>query len=356
MKTKTKGITAIELLLWTAVFIILVPMIVTLFDLILKLTSKSYALENSMIVEFTGEGQVLKDFRSGSRAELGNLLLNGGFELKESDTQPKHWHAAATGNGSYDYVQSSDPQLTKNGFYSLSLVSNDGTQITYRSSDTFTMTPNAAYMLSGSIHETESTTHGTIELVKQSDGTILASGTSGGANWSDVSVRYPSAGLLATPTVAYIRLSWDAGGVATQNVYFDDVSIAPIHAVLLSQTDPVNVTNTVSDVTDPADSAGYRMYRWENNVLTLYRYRVEMEKGLNVAVREYYDYGAGRWKLGSNGKSIQGLQKFIITYDENSNLPPNGKDTPVKLYFEYIDPSSDTGVGEKHYTVKPLAP
>ena len=353
-----RGFTLIEACIWLAVSVIVVPVVVNLLYQVVRLTRRDFTMQMEVRETAGSLTWILRDLRSSSHFMVGNMLLNGGFEEAASPSQPRYWPADLNPPAWAQLYFGTNNNAVKSGFSGVGMKVPAAGQATYDSSHFMTLTPGAAYMITGHMKQTHPDNVGRVALIDQSSNVVASSQSTQGGSWHSFAFRYPAAGLYTDGMVSgnkvKIRLSVTGavGGTHDQWAYFDDIACTPMHAVLLS-TNPaqVNIQNTVTDPHDPAESTGFRFARWESDALELYRYRAAKGATGAYLVREKWNRGASEWMTSGPPKIGTGVDVFMLSYYQDSVLTGAGKNKPVSIYYAF-DPAEPLN----KTVAKPLSP
>ncbi|MBD3271547.1 MAG: prepilin-type N-terminal cleavage/methylation domain-containing protein [Elusimicrobia bacterium] len=332
-----RGFTLLELFLVVAILGIIVTSIVTFFtkshDTAIRASQSQHVLASKQWALY----QIMLDLRSASRCTVGSYILNGGFESSEDKKGPDFWADKATGVGVYKYFETQSSQTVRGGFCSVVMRLNTGNEIYLESEDFFSLTPDMAYMLSGWVRCANLSVRAGISLVDESYATVVST-TAQSTDWMQLTCRYPSSNNYTSGMVSNNRVKcrlsviFDNGAGPYGPIYFDNISLTPLESVMVSLESTANVNHTVSDVTSPFDPVGFRFYRWENEVLRLYRYRIGSQGSANqYLIREVYNVDSDIWEKGNIHSIAKGVEELQFIYDDQGLLPTEGKETPLEV-------------------------
>ncbi len=185
-------------------------------------------------------GKIEKDLKSCSRTSLGSYLLNGGFEELNNNVA-LNWEAAPPAEINF-YVTGST-NVVHSGQASVGIF-RAGSDISY-TSDIFTLKKDATYLVTFWARSPALTT-GEGTLIMAGSGAVLATISTASSNWTRLVLRYPAAGVLPGDLAVRIRL-WARN--VQERVYFDDISVTPIRAVLCSPVEAVNIEMSAAALT-----------------------------------------------------------------------------------------------------------
>lgn len=335
-----KGITLLEFIITTAIIGILVVSINTIFLKSHDSSQRVYHSQEALTSNLWGLYWITKDLRSASRHSVGSYILNGGFEKPSDGTTPLYWSSVVEGTGIYGYEQSRSTVTVKSGVRSIALSiskkGNPNTLVTYETANFIEITPNMAYMITGWVRNSTFGTIGRISLIDNSFNTVVSTETHADT-WEPIQCRFPAAGLYINNMLSLnrvkIRLEVTRmkGSSNLTPVYFDDISVTPIHSVMASSNSSITVDSTASNPNNPAASVGFRFARWDNGSLNLYRYRIGAKNNENYIIREKFNETNSCWENTKIKDLACGIETLIFSYDINNQLPPKGKETPVTI-------------------------
>jgi prepilin-type N-terminal cleavage/methylation domain-containing protein len=357
---KNRGVTAVELMIAIAISTILVVAVSAYMRQAQNLSAGTQHSQEVLSGEITTANLLLEDFRSTTRTSLGSLLLNGSFEMQLNGTSPRYWSTALSDLGSLTYELSNTTGAVHNGFHSVKIIGQLGSTPGLDTSLSMTLVPGTAYMVTAWARVEDSNSAYQVSLLNNSNAQIAVSPSASDnlTDWHAIQFRFPSSGVytanLIPQDLAKIRLSLANG---SGPVYFDDVAVTPIKSILVS-TDAaaVNVPNVASSQTDPADPAGFRFVRFEDEVEALFRYRIGSNNGLNHLIREKFDVTAGRWNTSGPSNLGNGICELELMYNMSNALPASGKETPLTVAFGLTDKLSQNQHKAAHVRTLTVTP
>src|SRR5688572_30121575 len=130
------GFTAAEFGVWMGLFGVIIPLMTSVLWMVTRRITPAIVHTAQSVQVFYSLDAFLIDARSGSRNALGNLLMNGNFEMKDTYSKPQFWPASVTGNGAYEWKFMTTPESVASGVRALMLKSNNATLVTYDSTHT----------------------------------------------------------------------------------------------------------------------------------------------------------------------------------------------------------------------------
>lgn len=83
------------------------------------------------------------------------------------------------------------------------------------------------------------------------------------------------------------------------------------------------------------DPVGYRFSRWDDDGLTLFRYRIA-NTGAPYLLREKWDTTANTWKMMGSKKLAENLRLLTISYNDADDIPLTVKEGPVTARFTLV--------------------
>ncbi|OVE76072.1 hypothetical protein BVX98_06620, partial [bacterium F11] len=284
------------------------------------------------------------------------------FELKASDDQPQYWANSASGVGSdFNYEFGYTTSTVFSGFQGIALKAGVGNTAHYESGYFMKLSSGAAFMITGKIARPDANNNGTIRLESNAFVT-LGSITTTKNNWDKLKFRYPASGFydgtLPQNEVKIILSAQNTFGTP-EWVYFDEIALTPIHAVITSTNSPsgVNINNTTSDPPDNVmECSGYRFSRWENETIRFGRYRIGQWEKDKYVIREMWDPMSSSWYQEPDRPVGLGIASLKFSYDIDSDLPNNGKDIPLSFYWAFREGLTEKKSKETKTMVLPMGP
>ena len=318
------GFTLTETLITLAIFSIVSMSIVNYLTKSNQVITQAFESQEALSKKLNAMYWITSDFRSATRTSLGSSLLNGGFELAYDNMTPLYWPTINNCNYLYD----NSTNTVRSGLLSISIYDSSGTTTTY-DSNPFLLEDNIAYMITGWVRCNGNATSkiSLVDNIGIEHGFAVLVSTC----WTQVMFRFPASGNYTTgllnADMAKISLSVQANpGIG----YFDNIACTPINSVLISTTTAeINVNNTPSNNADPNDPVGFRFYKRTQGDLELYRYRIEFDP--NYLVREKFNRNTNQWETSGPDRIAQGIEILKFSYDENDNLPSQGKNAPLSV-------------------------